>query len=123
MQRSILTKTIGLTPVIDALVSEVGLVPAAVYGVVWRYCRASDGICTASQETIAEHLGLTRQTVNAALAELCKARCLEDVTQGECPGGPRTYRDTGRAKIFGRVDVQVASEQDAMESGTHPQDD
>jgi|GEM_PF-6732579 len=101
-----LTDVRGFTPLIDALVAEEGLVTAAVYGVVWRYCQMADGVCTASQETIAAHLGLTRVTVNAHLRRLCEAGYLKDVTPSEAAGEPRVYADTGKMKIMGLVEAR-----------------
>lgn len=99
---SFLTEVDGFTPIIDVLAAQVGLMTAAVYGVSWRYCQMSDGVCRASQETIAAHLGITRDTVRAHQARLCELGYLEDLTpDAQTLGRPHVYRDTGKAKIIG----------------------
>ena len=100
-----LTETKGFTPVIDVLAKEVGLIPVAVYGVVWRYCQQRNGVCQASLETIGAHLGLTPRTVFRHIHDLCERGFLEDTTPG-LRNHPHTYRDTGAVKIQGLIDVK-----------------
>ena len=47
------------------MAQEVGLIPAAVYGVVWRYCQGEKRVCYASLETMAEKLGINAATVES----------------------------------------------------------
>ena len=101
-----LTEVKGFTPVIEVMVQEVGLVQAAVYGVVWRYCQRRDGVCTASHGTIAEALGLARGTVQRHIGELCEAGYLRDTTPDR-KNRPHIYADTGRAQIIGLVSAKV----------------
>jgi len=65
------TKIKGFTPVSDKLIQELGLICAAVYGKVWRYCD-NFGKCTASKARIADELGLSERTVFNHLQELEK---------------------------------------------------
>lgn len=102
---SFLTEMKGFTPIIDALVKELGLMPAAVYGVAWRYCQMETGLCQASHETIGEHLGLTRQTVHKYIKQLCDKGYLEDTTPS-LRNHPHTYRDTGSVIIQGLVNAK-----------------
>ena len=97
----------GFTPVIDVVANELGLVPAAVYGVVWRYCQGERRVCYASLDTMAEQLGVGRSTVQRHLQALCDAGYLEDTTP-DLRNKPHTYRDTGRAQIVGMVQAHVS---------------
>lgn len=98
-----LTQVDGFTPVIDALAKELGLIPAAVYGVVWRYCQMRDGVCRAGLEALGAALGLHPATVLRHLKALCRAGYLEDLTP-HLRNKPHIYRDTGRLKIIGLVE-------------------
>ena len=83
------------TLLFDDVVAEVGLLPAAVFGVVWRYCQRRYQECYAAQQTLADHLGITRQTLNKHLTGLVEAGYLEDVTPAR-EGQPHTYRLTNK---------------------------
>lgn len=96
----------GFTPLLDALVEELGLVAAAVYGVVWRYTRMHDGVCTASLETIAARAGVDRRTALRHIKGLCAAGYLRDLTPSE-RARPHTYADTGKARIAATVAAEV----------------
>lgn len=96
MSKTILATVDGFTPIIDTVVQDVGLMAAAVFGKVWRYCQMQDGVCKASQERIAEELGITRKTVNNYLSTLVEAGYLIDTTP-EALGTPHIYADTGKA--------------------------
>lgn len=98
MSKTILAQVDGFTPVIDGIVAELGLISAAVFGKAWRYCQMSDGVCKASQERIADELGISRATVNDRLAELTRTGYLEDMTP-DLVGLPHQYRDTGKANL------------------------
>ena len=103
---TILAEVKGFTPLIDALVKEVGVVQAAVYGAVWRHCQMSDGVCTASQETIAKKLGINRVTVLRHLKDLCKKGYLRDTTPN-LRNRPHIYADTGKTKILALVEART----------------
>ncbi len=107
-----LTEARGWTPVIDALVEELGLIPAAVYGAVWRFCQLEDGVCRASLETIADRVGVDRRTVLRHVKALCEAGYLRDLTPDE-RARPHRYADTGRAKIAGIVEARTRRAQAA----------
>ena len=104
-----LTEVKGFTPVIDALAKEFGLVTAAVYGVVWRYCQMEDKVCKASLETIAEHLNINRSTVLRHIEILCEHGYVKDLTPS-LRNVPHTYANTGKAKIAGLVEATVADD-------------
>jgi len=98
MSKTVLAQVDGWTPVIDAVVLDVGATAALVFGKAWRYCQMSDNVCKASQDRLADELGLSRATINAHLSKLVEAGYLEDMTP-ELAGLPHQYRDTGKASL------------------------
>ena len=98
MSKTILAQVAGFTPLIDGVVADVGLVSAAVFGKAWRYCQMSDGVCKASQDRLADELGVSRQSINKHIDKLVEAGYLEDITP-DLLGLPHQYRDTGRANL------------------------
>jgi len=110
---SFLTQVQGFTPLIEVMVKEVGIIQAAVYGVVWRYCQRRDRVCTASHDTLAEALGLSRGTVQRHIKELCEAGYLKDTTPDR-KNRPHVYVDTGRAQIIGMVTATVSEKHTAV---------
>jgi len=68
------------TPVPDDLVREFGVMTAAVWGRMWRYAQMSDGVCRASIKTIADSLGIARNTVIKSISILERAGLLQDIT-------------------------------------------
>jgi DNA-binding Lrp family transcriptional regulator len=106
MSKTILQEVDGFTPVIDALVDELGLVTAAVFGAVWRYCQMQSSVCTASQDKIAERLRLERRTVMRHIKTLVEHGYLRDLTP-ELKNRPHTYMDTGKAGLRSRLWAEV----------------
>jgi DnaD/phage-associated family protein len=98
MKKTTLATVDGFTPLIDALVQQFGIVTAAVFGKVWRYCQMSDGVCKASQERLARELGMNRVTINQHIDILVKAGYLKDKTPN-LSGKPHEYADTGKANL------------------------
>jgi DNA-binding Lrp family transcriptional regulator len=98
MSKTILANVDGFTPVIDAVVLDVGLLTATIFGKVWRYCQMSDGACSASQDRIAQELGLSRATINSHIDKLVGEGYLKDTTP-EIIGSPHVYADTGKANL------------------------
>lgn len=96
MSKTILTKVNGWTPIIDSIVEDCGLTTAAVFGVIWRFCQMRNGVCSASQDTLAERLGISRQTMNVHIKMLVEKGYLEFL---EDHGITRVIRDTGKAGI------------------------
>lgn len=94
----------GFTPVIDVVVKDAGLIEAAVYGVVWRYCQMNDGVCNASIETLAEHTGLSTRTIMRHLERLEETGYIQDTTP-DLRNRPHVYRDVGKVKILGMVEA------------------
>jgi hypothetical protein len=78
--RTILGTCDGFTPIIDVVADKMGLIPAAVYGVVWRYCQMRDGVCYATLETLAGHLGCDAATIQRHIRKLCEQGYIRDMT-------------------------------------------
>lgn len=97
MSKTNLKKT-PFTPLLDSLVDEFGIVTAAVFGRVWRYCQMERGYCHAEQSRIAEELNISRETVNRSIKELVKCGYLVDTTPNT-KGRTRIYKDTGKAGV------------------------
>jgi hypothetical protein len=98
MSKTILAEVEGFIPVIDTMIPEVGLMTATVFGKVWRYCQMEDGVCMASQERLANEMGVSRVTLNQHINKLIETEYLEDMTPA-LVGLPHTYRDTGKAGL------------------------
>jgi len=99
-----LSEVRGFTPLIDIVAEDVGMVGAVVYGVVWQYCRMSDGVCRAAVGTIAARSHMSRRTAQRALRVLEEAGYIDDMgTLGT--GGTHVYRDTGEVKMRGIMEV------------------
>lgn len=105
MKKTILADVDGFTPIIDELAREYGLVRAAVFGRMWRYCQMSDGVCRASLETISTDLGVDRATIMRHAQGLVEDGYLEDTTP-DLRNRPHIYRDTGKAGL--RISIGVA---------------
>lgn len=86
------------TPVIDKLADKYGLVRAAVFGTVWRWCEMEDRVCKASLTKIAKRLGINKSTLLRHIKVLCEDGYLEDLTP-DLRNKPHTYRDTGKAGL------------------------
>jgi len=86
----------GWSPIFDSVADEFGLVTAAVYGVVWRYCNMKSGRCFASQETLAKKVALKRRSMVKHLDTLVKYGYLK--VYGE-RGRPNVYFLTGAADM------------------------
>lgn len=70
------------TRIFDELVPQFGLVGAAVYGVVWRYCQMRDGACRASYETLGAEIGVEKSTVRRHVRKLRDAQYLAQIHNG-----------------------------------------
>jgi len=98
MNKTVLAEVEGFTPVIDRLAKEYGLLHAAVFGVMWRYCQMKDGVCKASLSHLAEHLGTDRATILRHAQALCEEGYLQDLTP-LLKNKPHVYKDTGLAGL------------------------
>lgn len=96
--KTILANVDGFTPVIDSLAKEYGVIRAAVFGAIWRYCQMKDGVCRASLQTISGDLGIDKATVLRHAQALVTDGYLKDVTP-DLRNRPHIYKDTGKAGI------------------------
>lgn len=106
----------GFTPSFDCIVQDIGIVGAAVFGRVWRYCQGPQGVCRAAIATIADGLNLSTRTVLRWVKELCDLGYLEDMTP-ELRNKPHTYRDTGKVSL--QVQVVAVTESPATVTESH----
>ncbi len=88
----------NFTPVLDTIVENHDVLTAVVYGRVWRYCQMETGKCFASQEKLADDLGVSIKTIERRLKLLVKRDYLIDLTP-ERRNKPHEYKPTGRAGI------------------------
>ncbi len=82
----------AFSPVIDVVAADIGLVAAAVYGAIWRFCQGDQHVCNASLETIAARVHLTRRCIAQQIAVLEQKGYIEDLTPKR-KGRPHSYRD------------------------------
>ena len=117
MSKTVLAEVSGWTPVIDDVAKDVGVTAAVIFGKVWRYCQMSDGKCWASQERIADELGLSRHCVLDNIKLLIERGYLTDTTPGE-NDQRRTniYRDTGKAGM--QITVTAGNDLSRKATGT-----
>ena len=112
--KTVLADVEGFTPLIDVLVEQYnGVLTAAVFGRVWRYCQGSYGDCKASLQTIADELGISYATTMRHIKALCADGYLEDRTPN-LRNRPHTYADTGK------VALQVSLKAGLSESKSTP---
>jgi len=105
MGKTVLMQVDGFTPVIDEIVQDIGLMPAVVFGRVWRYCQMKDGVCSASLERIGGEIGVSRKTVQRYVKLLCESGYLIDTTP-ERRNRPHRYKDAGKVSVQGKLGVE-----------------
>ena len=103
---SLLTEVKGWSPIIHSLARQkgIGLITAAVYGAVWRYCQMDNRVCNASLETIGGDLGIDKATTLRHIKKLCLKGYLKDLTP-DLRNVPHTYADTGKIRLSSSIDV------------------
>lgn len=107
MTKTILADVSGFTPVIDRMAMEHGLVYAAVFGRMWRFCQMEDGVCKASLDKIANGLHIDKATVMRYADRLVEDGYLKDLTPDR-RNAPHIYADTGKASIRVGIGATVA---------------
>jgi len=93
------------TPLPDALVLRLGLKLALVYGVVWRYCQRKERQCTASWDTLAKQIGVSRRAFALYLKTLIELGFIEDTTPDE----------KGSAHVLIAIDHNLVSDDSATD--------
>jgi hypothetical protein len=96
MSATILTK--NFTPLMDSMIRKYGVMTAAVFGRVWRYCLGENKVCNAAISTIADELNLSYATTLRHVKILVKDGYLDDLSPN-LRNHPHTYRDTGKAGL------------------------
>jgi hypothetical protein len=96
----------NFTMVSDELVDKYGLVCAAVYGAIERYAM-QNGICSASQQKIADRVGLSPRTVIEH-----EQRLISDGLLIELPSGPG---ETKRLVVTKRLTLTASYEEPVQE--------
>lgn len=97
------------TMIEDWVVRRVGLYQASVYGIIKRYSMMRDGVCRASMETMAQHLGVSRGTVWRCVRDLITKGLVIDKTPG-AEGVPHILLAVNEADIV--VPEQPVTEAD-----------
>ena len=69
----------GFTPLLDWIVEDVGLVGAAVYGVIYRHCLMRHHRCFASKQILAKLVGIAPRTLIRHLNILVEKGYIKDV--------------------------------------------
>lgn len=107
MSKTILADVSGFTPIIDSMAREHGLIYAAVFGRMWRFCQMEDGVCKASLDTIAAGLHVDKATISRYAERLVADGYLRDLTPS-LRNSPHVYADTGKASIRVGIGATVA---------------
>ena len=112
---TLLSEVNGWSPVVHSMAGQegLGLVTAAVFGAVWRYCQMENRVCNASLETIGEDLGIDKATVLRHIKKLCKKGFLRDETPN-LRNVPHTYSDTGQAQIAGSIEAKTVAQDNSL---------
>lgn len=103
----------GFTLAPDAIINEHGYVTALVWGVTWRFCQMSDGVCRASLGKIAERLGMSERTIIRHLETLCNGGYLMDTTPN-LKNKPHIYADTKKIVVRMNLSAGVTESHPAM---------
>jgi hypothetical protein len=105
------------TLLIDSVVEDVGLIGAAVFGVVYRHCQMRNECCYASQKKMAKLTGTSPRTVSRYLDKLVKLDYIQELGNSETvPEGMMTkkYICTTKAGVkftgFEQVKTQAKTE-------------
>ncbi len=87
------------TPLFDAVVDDVGHMPAQLYGMIWRVCQQPPQLCSLSVRELSRRTRLNPTTVMRRLKDLVRAGYLEDLTPGET-NRRHLYRLTPKGQLF-----------------------
>lgn len=108
----------GFTLAPDAIIAEHGYITALVWGVVWRYCQMSDGVCRASLDKLANRLGMSSRTLTRHIDKLCNGGYLFDITP-DLKNKPHIYADAGKIKVRMNLSAMTESHSAMTESHRH----
>lgn len=102
-----LSDTDNFSPLFEGITRDVGLAAGAVYGRMYRYAYTS-GICQASNETIAQDLGISVRTVIRAQHTLIEQGYIIDKTP-DLRNKPHTYTMTNKAATMSESQSDIDS--------------
>ena len=102
----------NFTPMLDTMIAEHGLIRAAVWGRVWRYCQGPRKRCQAKHATIGEGLNVSPRTIMRHLGALIEDGYIKDHTPG-LRNKPHTLSITNKAMIQVSI-TGVTESQSAM---------
>ena len=91
MSKTILAHINGFTPAVDHIVAEHGIITAVVFGVIWRNCQLSDGVCAASIDMLSKQTGIRPRAIIAHAKKL--------IENGYLTYDGHTFCDTGLTTI------------------------
>jgi hypothetical protein len=102
------------TPLYDGIIQQHGVLTAAVYGLIWRYCQMRDGVCRASIATMAAHINVSLPTITRHIDILLTAGYVNDLTPN-VRNRPHTYAinttATGLPQITNFVEEEANTNQ------------
>jgi hypothetical protein len=114
MTRTIPAGVGGFFPVIKSLAKETSPLTALLFGVVWSYCGMKNGVCTASLETIAKEINVSKSTAFDHIKILISKGYLEDRTP-DAIRRTHVLADTGKLGL--EISVKVTSKDDEIDDG------
>ena len=103
----------GVIPLSEEIVKKHGFNAAIVYWIVCQYCEMETGRCFASQETLADDIGFSRQTVNKYLQILVNDGYL--IVYQKLANG-NIYADSGKVHLVIDKSVNEVDRKDVGES-------
>jgi len=74
-----------------AIIERFGLITAALYGLIWSKCQLSRKVCYASETSLGNELGYTRQTIGKKIRVLEDAGLISVITHNRQPSDRRGF--------------------------------
>ncbi len=113
----------GWTPIYDEIARKHGIVTAAVFGLIWRFCQMRERVCRASIANLAVKLGVNRLTVMRHIDLLLAEGLIRDMSP-KLRNRPHSYVVTPQAARFisGGISRADSSAEDDCEEEESEQD-
>jgi len=86
----------GFTMLPDILIKKYSRETALVFGIIWRHCQMERKVCDASQKTLCEMAGISKDTFIRHATILVNDGYFDKVVE---PGIGSTYKDTGKLSM------------------------
>jgi len=96
------------TPIFHSVLSQHGLIVAAVYGLIWRYTQMNGNVCSVSMTRIGDLLGLDRRTILRSIIIL--------------KSGPKPFIKDTTPALFNRPHRYIITDQIHCDSESQPLD-